>query len=90
MNKSLWSSIRFADMFKHSPRSAFEFRRNTLWDPIPEQYLTDKEKGVKEEVAEQDMSRDDMKKLLTDSGVEFKGNISNDKLKEIILENNLI
>lgn len=43
-NLALWSHDKFSEYFKSSPRRAFEFRRDTLGDPIPEEHLTPEEK----------------------------------------------
>ena len=63
-NRSAWSVSVFNNLYVQSPRRAFEYRRDTLWDPIPEEYLTDEEKealNLKEEtlVEETEKSWDD-------------------------------
>lgn len=45
-NPILWSHDTFAGFMRTSPRRAFEFRLETLGDPIPEEYLTDSEKEI--------------------------------------------
>lgn len=47
-NPALWSHETFAGFMRTSPRRAFEFRLETLGDPIPEEYLTDSEKAGNE------------------------------------------
>ena len=43
-NPNLWSHDTFAGYMRSSPRKAFEFRRDTLGNPIPDEYLTPEEK----------------------------------------------
>ena len=45
-NPNLWSHDTFAWYFKSSPRKAFEYRRDTLGDAIPDEWLTPEEKDA--------------------------------------------
>ena len=41
---TVWQHSQFVKFFKTSPRKAFEYRKECLWDEIPEEYMTDEEK----------------------------------------------
>ena len=40
----VWKHSQFTTFFKSSPRKAFEYRKECLWDEIPLEYMTDAEK----------------------------------------------
>lgn len=41
---TVWQHSQFVKFFKKSPRRAFEYRKECLWDEIPVEYMTDDEK----------------------------------------------
>jgi len=36
--KRVWNLLTFNELFKISPKQAFEYRKETLWDEIPKEY----------------------------------------------------
>ena len=36
--KSTWNHVTFVELFKHSPKQAFEYRFRCLGEPIPAEY----------------------------------------------------
>lgn len=85
----------FARLFDSNRKEAYKYRFETLWDPIPEEYL---DKEVKQEVKEpikepeslEIQLKDEYKKILKEANVKFHPSLGTDKLKVLCQENWLI
>ena len=84
--RSSWNHLTFVELFKSSPKKAFEYRFKTTGTPIPEEYL-DKTENI---VETKELTRDELKEKLTTAWIDFQGNAKTEKLKELVLENNLM
>ncbi len=51
----IWDWRRFAELFKYSPVEAFEYRKQMLWDDIPEEYRkqSNQSKQTKEKIVKE-------------------------------------
>ncbi len=96
----IWSHTTFTELFKQSPRKAFEFRYEALGTPIPEEYAdvtesepTETEARVTEKpdsVEEEGFTAAELRAKLRDAGVKFSNASPIDALAEKCRENNLI
>lgn len=86
----LWNLITFTELFKHSPREAFEYRLNTLGDPIPDEWLTEEEKQAKSVAETPSVSVNDYKSLLKWAGISFFAWAKEETLKKLCIDNNLL
>ena len=97
-NRSAWSVSVFNNLYVQSPRRAFEYRRDTLWDPIPEEYLTDEEKEalnlkeetLVEETENSELTREEIVELLEKNNIEYVKNSKTETLLKKAIEHNLI
>jgi len=48
INPNTWSNLTFSELMKFDPKKAFEYRLQTLGEPIPEEYQ-DKVESVEAE-----------------------------------------
>ena len=86
----MWDCVKFAELFRHDPRQAFEYRLQVLWDPIPEEYLNASDIVVGEIESKDELSEDDLRKLLKDAWVKFFAWAKMEKLVSLCQDNNLI
>ena len=94
-----WDSVKFNELFKYDPREAFNFRKQTLWDEIPFDYLTEEEKQerykwevkkVEEKEIDWDYSREDLEKILKNWWITFNDKWKTDTLLKKCIDSNLI
>jgi len=95
-----WDYTTFSELFAHSPREAFEYRKRILWEEIPTEYLTEDEKnGVKseintdeliEEIQELEITRDSVIEILKASWIKYFQWAKTEKLIELAIANNLL
>jgi len=78
-----WNFERFADLLKMDPVLAWEYRFESLGEPIPEEY------GRNKEVVEDKVDKKDVMKLLRDKGISFSNAAPFEKLVELAKANNL-
>ena len=88
-NKPIWKHKTFVNFFKSSPRKAYEYRRDALWNEIPDEYKTDEEKGIKisideviEMVEEKELEVDTVETIEPVEPIEFTKEDLQAKLKE--------
>ena len=48
MSESSWSHITFTELFKHSPKEAFEYRERIFGTPMPVEFLEVKPEVIEE------------------------------------------
>jgi len=80
-----WNFERFADLLKMDPVLAWEYRFESLGEPIPEEY-----RRVNTEVIEEKVDKKDVMKLLRDKEISFSNAASFEKLVELAKANNLL
>jgi len=100
MNKKIWDHSTFAELFKYSPKEAFEYRKNMLWDEIPKEYRSEIKEEIKDEIIIETpedeitdvaiMSLEEKKQLLKDNNVDFHVNLWEKKINILLVENELI
>jgi hypothetical protein len=92
-----WDYTLFADLMAMDPYRAYEYRRDTLGEPIPEQYLPKDSQYSDEKIADTapttpsgGYSKADIAKLLKDAGVAFSNAQPIEKLMEKAIAANLV
>lgn len=81
MNNQVYNAKQFANLFKRSPKLAFEYRQRTTGLDMPEEYKTEE----KEEV-----NREELIQKLKEREIKFFPWAKTEKLLELCIQNSLI